>query len=542
MQNVGGLSSSRLVAVASTILPLGTSLESRVAPRRRFSLLALWFAAVLVLAVHHQFWRDEVRALSLALSGSGLLEMVKAVHGEGHPLLWYLLLRIAYAVFGTKQVLPAVALLVATASATLLIWRSPFNLLTIALLLFGYMMLFEYSVMARNYGISMLIMFTIATLYGRYRRHGYWMGVLLFLLINSNIHSVLIAAAFLLFWLLDLLQEDGIRWTPALGWVAINCCIAALGVIICALTVLPTYNDATTQPVAITMDAVARIATLNGFPLSGPKWAVPLLLAGATAGLARHPAAAVALGVAIIGFSAFSTLVYEIYPRQAYLVISFATLLYWISLDRTAKNPAFSTGGRQPRRRVETLGQTAFLVLLACQVPAGRTPIRNNLIGRLPESQAQAFGEFIRSRPDLEGAIIMGDPDFLLETLPYYLDNPLFLDRDRRFGRFVKFTRDARLNLTLTELLNDARSLSSSKHEPVVILISGPLDDVKAPECIQEGYNWTFSVNPAEVAKFQQSTELLGSFRPAVTDEQFDAYLLKTSANLPAPAARINHG
>ena len=128
-----------------------------------FLAFAGWLAVVLALLAQHAMWRDEVRALSLAMSGTDLASMLQALHGEPHPALWYVMLRAAHSVVGRPEVLPVVALLVAIAAALLLLLKSPFPWQVICLILLGHFFLFEYSVMARNYGISMLLLFAVAT-------------------------------------------------------------------------------------------------------------------------------------------------------------------------------------------------------------------------------------------------------------------------------------------------------------------------------------------------------------------------------------------
>src|SRR5262245_6523773 len=91
-------------------------------------IFAAWAAMVVVAELHHEFWRDEVRALSLALDADGLLSIPATIHGEGHPALWYLLLRASYDIFGTKVVLPLLNLFIAAAAVVIFLWRAPFSL------------------------------------------------------------------------------------------------------------------------------------------------------------------------------------------------------------------------------------------------------------------------------------------------------------------------------------------------------------------------------------------------------------------------------
>jgi hypothetical protein len=167
----------------------------------RWAIGALWLAIVVLASVHHVFWRDEVHALSLALAleGDGLAGMVRSVHGDGHPLLWYLLLRGAYGVAGVSSVLPVVAVLVSTVAIVLLVWRAPFRWPLVALVALSNFAVWEYSVMARNYGITMLVLFAFAAGYERWRRRGWVVGLWLLLLANTNVHSVLLAGALGLF-------------------------------------------------------------------------------------------------------------------------------------------------------------------------------------------------------------------------------------------------------------------------------------------------------------------------------------------------------
>src|ERR1700749_249457 len=101
----------------------------------RLLLFGLWLAAVGALAWRHVIWRDEARALSIAIQGENWIAMLRGLHGEGHPALWYLLLRAAYEITGRPEVLPILALAVAIAAAWLLVWRSPFPPALIGLIL-----------------------------------------------------------------------------------------------------------------------------------------------------------------------------------------------------------------------------------------------------------------------------------------------------------------------------------------------------------------------------------------------------------------------
>ena len=177
--------------------------------RLRLVLFLIWLALVLWLISGHTFWRDEVRAFSLALSGSNVIDMLRDVHGEGHPALWYLILRGAHDIFPYREVLPAAAALIGIAAMAVLTFFSPFRTIVVAVVLFSFYGAFEYVAQTRNYGISALMMFVLAALYCRIRG-SLWFGFIVAILCNTNVPSCFLAAAFLLFRFVEMLT-DGSR-------------------------------------------------------------------------------------------------------------------------------------------------------------------------------------------------------------------------------------------------------------------------------------------------------------------------------------------
>src|SRR5437868_4176867 len=141
-----------------TIVILETNITGS-ARRKRLLLFLFWLLLVVGLFSRHVFWRDEVRAFSLALSGADVGEMLRNLHGEGHPALWYLILRGAHDLFPCRAVLPVAGLVIGIAAMGLFAWRAPFRIWVVALVLFSLFGAFEYVVVARNYGLAALVMF-----------------------------------------------------------------------------------------------------------------------------------------------------------------------------------------------------------------------------------------------------------------------------------------------------------------------------------------------------------------------------------------------
>jgi hypothetical protein len=520
----------------------------RRAPLQRAVVFVVWLVLAAMLCWSEVIWRDEMRALSIALQGDSFTAMFSHLHGDGHPGLWHILLRSAYMVVGSPLVLKAVALAIATAAAYVLVYHLTLPCSILLLALFSNFALYEYAAMARNYGISMLLVFIIAAAYGRWKQNGVVLGLLLAGLVNTNVHSVVLVCGFLTYWFIDLALQ---RPRPALSayrFLATAAAISAVGIVLCVMTVYPTFNDAAQVDhgddglIMLIFRALAApgLGFISLYPtiVITPFSAHPMLLAlmvmlmsaliyGSIVSLAEHPAAMVAAFLTLAGLSLLFAVVYPGSYRHAALWLVFMIAMTSLSANGRQRSEAAVKAGNITRVAV-TIGRLCFLVLLALQVVSGLEKIHQTLLTDIPLSRSRDFSTLVLSRPDLRDAIVIADPDYLVESLPYYIPNKTYLMREERFGNVVKFTRNARLDLGLGDILQTARKLREDQHVPVIILLSQRLDAIAAPVVVPESYNWHLTITAAGLAEFREATELLKRFGPVTgSDETFDAYLLK---------------
>ena len=510
----------------------------------RLALYLVWLLLVLWFASRHVFWRDEVRAFTLALSGETVVDMLRVVQGEGHPAIWYLLLRGAHALAPVREVLPAVAALVAAAAMALLVFRSPFRIGVIALLLFGAAGLFEYPVSARNYGISLVFMFLVADLYPRWRDRGATIGLLLALLCNTNVPAVFLAAGIMLFWFVELLGEESPAWTPRWRSFLLNAGVAALGAVIAFVTVYPPVNDAAVTEdkpeglldlVTLLLDPAYSLNTLvpDFLGTSGAVAALlSLLVIGSVIGLLRAPGAFLSSLAVILAFELFFLLVYPgQYRHHALLLFYFVTMYWMVARGRGGSWPA---GWRVAERfgRISRLGALAFVLLIGLQIPNAVQLAAADTMG-IPASQSRALAELL-ARERLQEAILVAQPDVLLEPLPYYADNPLFFSREAKFGRIAGFSKAAMVELDLGRILDQSRTLQARDRRPVVILLQREIHPDSPPRRTKLAYLGAFSTTPEQVRLFLAATRRLAVLRPAIKDETYFVYLLEPAAKPPA--------
>lgn len=500
----------------------------------RLVLLGLWTIATLYLVSRHVMWADEVRALSIALQGDNVIEMLRALQGEGHPAIWYLLLRGAHAIVPVNEVLPAMAWLVAFAAMLILVLKSPFRIGTIALILFGAFGLFDFTVSARNYGISMLALFAIAWLYPRHRDRGIVIGLLLAALCNTNVHAAFFAAGLLGFWLIEITCEEGVRWTRKHRIFAVNAAVATIGAAFCFIAVYPPAQDAVVRLPAdgATLDlSVAAITNpaalfasllppqLGDHPLA--MVALTLLLLGALLGLARSPGAIIAAAAAMIAVTLFMQLVYlGSYRHTASFLVYLVTLYWLVAMGRGGQWPARIAAGLGRVSQVSAISLTA---LLALQLPLSFALLRLDAAG-IPDSRSYDLSRLIHAQGLTESPII-ANADVILEPLPYYTPNPLWLLRENKFGKVVRFSRNNRDQLDLDILLEEAGKQHRVSGKPVIILIQYRLEPGIAQPTVREGFGGTFAMPVDQVDRFLGLTRRIARFDPANTNESYDVYL-----------------
>lgn len=495
-----------------------------------------WLLLVLLICSRHEFYRDEVRALSLAREASSLSELPRLLQDEGHPILWYVLLWSGYHLTPSTRVLPVLSVLIAGAAVIVFVAASPFPRWLKVMFVFSGLPLYEYSVSARNYGISMLIMFAFAWLYPSRHKHPILLSLVLALLCNTNIHSLLLGGVLLAMWGWDVFAGDhaGKRHPIQFGAAA---CVVAAGMALAVVVVRPSNQMAASDSSAYTPSNVARAvletvkAPARVFPdiapsprgLFAPVGSV--LLVASTLGLIGRRAA---FAAALAGLVALSVLFQIVYPggyRHQGLFVVFLMTLYWIALA--------SGGTRQRSKGVDDVARIglygALPVLLGILMVTGIAYAYGDLAHE--ESGSEALGRFLRSHHEYDRAVLIGEPDFAMESVHYYVDNPIYIVREQRFGNIVRFVRSARADMSLLDLLRAAWEVRTREQRDVLIALGHHQElDPGSPAgthgtSVSYKYGKTFSWSSEEIRIWNACTEPLQRFGDdAITDERYTLY------------------
>ena len=477
---------------------------------------ALYAVVLVYLTLRHEMWRDEVRALSIA-QGASLRDVIRNLHNEGHPPLWYFLLHFAYKLVPSVIVLPAVSLLVAFSSAIIFLSLAPFTVMESLLFLFGLFPLYEYSVVCRNYGISMLLMFIFCSVFPRRLERPLTIGIILALLCLSNFHSLIVVACLAVFLCVEFIKTPRNKLKTSESWHFV------LGyglVLVTAILVLyQTYPDSSS--------AINKVSVISPFGIIKSSWTFVCSLGQSFTpvfGLTPIMATLTLLGFLLFFlnwiplffvFAAslwlthlFYNLVYSGYPRHQGIILMEAVSLIWISnyLPRSVNLAEFKNAMNHYLR----WGFPSFLLLFLGYQCWGAYFFGNNDVRRAVSS-SKALGEFIDSRYKLRTAVIMAEPEYLVEALPYYLpDNPLYFPRDQYWGKWKRFSRSSRANYSSDTFFEEAQKIGKSLHLPVLLLV---------------GTNVPW--RSEELKNFLEHSEFLQTFDKSTSDENYHVFLIK---------------
>lgn len=199
------------------------STDARLSPAWawRGAVVAL-LAVQSLLILTHAAWLDEWQALQIALQSPSLAALLDNLHYEGHPPLWYLLLRAVGLVVPYALVLAVTQLAISLSTQALILLRAPFGRFERLLIGGSYFILYEFGTLSRSLGLGMLL---IVAFFAARSRPAAWAAVVLLPMVDFQFGLLSLVA-------LPLLVRDG-RWS----WVGAG--LWAASGLLAALSVIP---------------------------------------------------------------------------------------------------------------------------------------------------------------------------------------------------------------------------------------------------------------------------------------------------------------
>lgn len=498
-------------------------------------ILLVWLSIVIFVSAKHELWRDEVRALSIALEPESFWQLPMFLKNEGHPILWYFIIRFGYWVTQTPEILKIISICIGFGGVTLFFRWAPFPVWQKIIFLGGVLPVYEYTIMTRNYGISMLLFFLFAELYSQRKNIPLVIAIVLVALANTNVHSCILTCVFLALWFYDdIVSQYNFLTMGRTSILFIAFSLVAIGILFSVFTSLPNQDTIVIKGGSLTashvVDAIWKNIKHPGITFDSVLFGFPtvllrdLLLWLLIAGLLVQARMAISLFTGMVLLGSFFTVVYSGELRHQGIFIIFMISLYWI-----VRRQRPMQANVEPIKYLHFIHKISVYVVLSLIFIAhlifSIKMIRNDILKEM--SSSMAFGRFLNTHIEYKNAIIIGEPDYLLESLPYYLSNPIYIPREERFGKYVMFTKASKNKMSVGELLNIARHVKISEKRPVLIAF-GHFDIFNGNKSLKYySYNKVITWSPKELTDFRNETVRLAEFKSSLTDENYEIYLMR---------------
>jgi hypothetical protein len=158
--------------------------------------------------------------------------------------------------------------------------------------------------------------------------------------------------------------------------------------------------------------------------------------------------------------------------------------------------------------------------MLVLQVGMGAKALRTDWTSAM--SSSKAFGQYLRDHPEWRDAVLVAEPDWVLESLPYYAGNPIYLTREDRFGKTVCLTSAAKALTSLDGLMATADRLAARRGGVLVVL--GSAISGAEPGVLDLGAGRHFTYCRASWEVFQSRARFLAEFSGSTSGEDYRVY------------------
>ena len=492
-------------------------------------------------ASHHEMWRDEIQAWLLARDSTSLFNLFANLKYEGHPGLWHLCLMPLSRISHSPVMMQMLHLLITGVTVYLFVRYAPFNWFQKLLFCFGYFVLYEYAIVARNYALGLLLITVFCVLFRERYKRFIWVGCVLFLLAHTSVHALIVVIAIGIAlcceyvfggrFLKPLNEEIAAIEDKRSIWIGFT--LIGIGIMTAVLQLNPppdtgfavawnfNYNAKRVNdivklifraylPIPKTTLHFWGSNVLTSYPLF-QTIQVPLcyfLMLFSVLVFLKRPTALLTYFISTFGLLTFFYIKYHGSIRHhGFLFLTFL-MCCWIYRESPAVN--FSTAEQAETdstvNQVFNVAGTAVLtLLLICHAVGGVIAVR--MEHRHIFSYGKLTAEYIKSQ-DMQGLPMIGNKDSAVSPVVGYLQEPrqIYYPRSSRFGSFIRWDKARTDSISKRRVIEAAKTLSNEKSQAVLIILNGSLSAKQI-----EQYKLSFLV------KFTGST---------VRDEGFYLYLM----------------
>ena len=484
------------------------------------TLFMVWLAMAVNGMLNHEIWRDEMRALSIAIEAEGYSDLPSALKNEGHPLLWYVLLKCAYDLFHTTAVLPVLSFLFAAGIVFMLLFRTNLPFVICIPIIFGSWCLYEYGINCRNYGIAAFFFLLFADSYARrpsaYLRH----FIFLALAAQANVYATIMSMFACAWIMINAPGKERISRKAVSGFL-----LFALSCLAVAYVTYPDNDSLVLDKQLQRMENIGEIWNVGyGFGDLFYTWFdysygfITAMIILSLMVFIPRPVTLILVYMAAVVMAFFS-----LYLRYNYIQHQGMWIYFYIAMLCIHYKDilAYTRSGRLGRYPVY-IGLAAFVCIIGSGLFRARQSYGFDLLN--PLSDSKGAGAWFNKHAKT-GDVIISEPDYIMEPVMYYRYMKFYLPRENRFNSYVHFTKANDSFLSLKKLVHITDSFLNSGRQTFLV-IKEQLDP--GDSVFRYTYGKEFRIDSAALTDLNKRYLIADSFRTSsFTDEQYYIYRRK---------------
>ncbi|MEZ4805499.1 MAG: hypothetical protein R2852_08470 [Bacteroidia bacterium] len=467
----------------------------------------------------HEFWRDEVRALSIAIQAESVFDLTHLLKNEGHPTLWYALLNVFYKMTGSTSVLPILSIVFASGIMYLLLFKSPFPLLISICIGFGFWGLYSNGINCRNYGIGAFLLLLFTHIRKSQPNKIYLQTLFLVLAMQTNMYMAMMSAFMGIIVFTDF-SNTQIRNKSIFA-------LTLLGVsfLFAFYTTLPDSQSTVVSEMDISHSRISKIWDVgygfNGFIYNWFPYKHGFLTW--ILGLSLLPFIRVKKTLFVLIFSMvfmtfFSLCVRDNYLHHQGMWLFFLLSLLWLHYKQIIDVLKSKTYFRY----LYGIGCLAILFILINNFHRGMKLYFDDITQS--KSDSKNFATWLHQNSS-ENEIWIAEPDYIMEPVMYYWQHPFYIVREKKFNTYVHFTKANDYLLDLSRILEVSDSFHSSGKSTLIILEH----KVNPNDSFYKYSMKRFNLDSTAIKKLSNNYTLLDSFIDNYyTDEHYYVYRKKS--------------
>lgn len=177
---------------------------------------------------YHEPWSDEAQAWLLARDNSVSGLIFNELKYDGHPILWFLILKVAQHFHWAFDNITYLALFFCSIGVYILLFKTKIPMFFKATIPFCYYIFYQYSVIARNHSLVFPILMFLAIIYPQKEKKIWQYSILLILLTSVSLHGYVISFVLFVDFIISLIKKINLKQSLPLFLTGLTFLLTAL--------------------------------------------------------------------------------------------------------------------------------------------------------------------------------------------------------------------------------------------------------------------------------------------------------------------------